>query len=79
MQIGIVGLGRMGAGMAQRLAHVGMKVLCYDRANEARAALEGTRNVECMENLAALGARLDGERILILSLPAGTPVEETIN
>jgi len=79
MQIGIVGLGRMGAGMAQRLAHVGMKVLCYDRAKEARAALEGTRNVECMENLAALGARLDGERILILSLPAGTPVEETIN
>ena len=79
MQIGIVGLGRMGAGMAHRLAHVGMKVLCYDQADAARKALEGTPNVECAENLAALCARLEGERILILSLPAGTPVEDTIN
>ena len=78
MQIGIVGLGRMGAGMARRLAHVGMKVLCYDQSDEVRAALTGTANVECVENLAAVCARLEGERILILSLPAGTPVEDTI-
>ena len=78
MQIGIVGLGRMGAGMARRVAHVGIKVLCFDQADSARAALEDTANIECAENLAALCARLDGERILILSLPAGTPVEDTI-
>ena len=39
MQIGIVGLGRMGAGIARRLAQAGMTVLCYDQANDARAAL----------------------------------------
>ena len=78
MQIGIVGLGRMGAGMARRVAHVGMKVFCYDRSDETRAALQGSANIECVENLAALCARLEGERILILSLPAGTPVEDTI-
>jgi len=78
MQIGIVGLGRMGAGMARRVAHVGIKVLCYDQSKDARAALEGNAPIECMENLAALCARLEGERILILSLPAGTPVEDTI-
>ena len=39
MQIGIVGLGRMGAGMAQRLAERGMSVLCYDQADAARTAL----------------------------------------
>ena len=39
MQIGIVGLGRMGAGMARRLARGGVEVLCYDQAEAARAAL----------------------------------------
>jgi len=78
MQIGIVGLGRMGAGMARRVAHAGIKVLCYDQADEARAALEHTAGIECAENLAALCARLEGERIIILSLPAGSAVEDTI-
>jgi 6-phosphogluconate dehydrogenase len=78
MQIGIVGLGRMGAGMAQRLAHAGMSVLCYDQASEARAALKGTPHIECAENLAALCARLAGERIVVLMLPAGSAVEDTI-
>ena len=58
MQIGIVGLGRMGAGMARRLAQAGVNVLCYDQADEARAALQGTPHVECAENLAALCGRL---------------------
>jgi 6-phosphogluconate dehydrogenase len=78
MKIGIVGLGRMGAGMARRLAERGLSVLCYDQADRARAALEGVKNIDCAENLAALCARLDGERIVILMLPAGTPVEDTI-
>jgi 6-phosphogluconate dehydrogenase len=78
MQIGIIGLGRMGAGMARRLAHAGMSVLCYDQAGTARDALKGTPNIECVENLAALCARLDGERILMLMLPAGSAVEDTI-
>ncbi len=79
MQIGIVGLGRMGAGMARRLAHAGIKVLCYDRMDEARAALDQAAGIECVENLAALCARLEGERIIVLMLPAGTAVEDTIN
>ena len=33
MRIGIVGLGRMGAGMARRLAERGMSVLCYDQVS----------------------------------------------
>src|SRR5882762_2985255 len=78
MQIGIVGLGRMGAGMARRLAQAGMSVVCYDQANQARAALAGTPNLTCAENLAALCARLDGERVVLLMLPAGGAVEDTI-
>jgi 6-phosphogluconate dehydrogenase len=78
MQIGIIGLGRMGAGMARRLARRGTRVLCYDHAEAARAALAKERDVECAENLAALCARMDGERVILLALPAGAAVEDTI-
>ncbi len=78
MQIGIVGLGRMGAGMARRLAQSGIKVIGHDPAEASRAALAGVANIECAENLAALCARMDGERVIVLSLPAGAPVEDSI-
>jgi 6-phosphogluconate dehydrogenase len=78
MQIGIVGLGRMGAGMARRLARGGARVVGYDRAEAARAALAGVEKLECVESLAALCARLDGVRVIVLMLPAGSAVEETI-
>jgi 6-phosphogluconate dehydrogenase len=78
MEIGIVGLGRMGANMARRLARGGVRVVCYDQAEAARKAVGGDRNVESVANLAALCARLTGERVIILSLPAGDAVEQTI-
>jgi 6-phosphogluconate dehydrogenase len=78
MQIGIVGLGRMGAGMARRLAQDGVRVVGFDRVETARAALSRVGNVECVESLAALCARLDGVRVILLALPAGDAVEETI-
>ena len=78
MQIGIAGLGRMGAGMARRLARAGIEVLCYDHADAARAALAGESGVHCVENLAALCARMEGERVMLLALPAGAAVEDTI-
>ena len=78
MQIGIIGLGRMGAGMARRLARGGAHVVCYDRAEAVRSAFAKVENVECVENLAALCARLDGMRVVVLMLPAGAAVEDTI-
>jgi 6-phosphogluconate dehydrogenase len=74
MQIGIIGLGRMGAGMARRLARGGVRVICYDQVQKA---LDET-NIDGVENLAALCARLGGERVIVLSLPAGDAVEDTI-
>jgi 6-phosphogluconate dehydrogenase len=78
MEIGIVGLGRMGAGMARRLARGGAHVICHDTSDAARAAIAGEPNVDCAENLAALCARLQGERVILIMLPAGQPVEDTI-
>ncbi len=78
MELGIVGLGRMGAGMARRLARGGVSVVCYDRAEAAQKAIAGEPNVHCAENLAALCARLKGERVIVIMLPAGEAVENTI-
>jgi 6-phosphogluconate dehydrogenase len=78
MEIGIVGLGRMGAGMARRLARGGVRVVCYDQAEAAQKAVAEENNIECAENLAALCARLNGERVIVLSLPAGDAVEDAI-
>jgi 6-phosphogluconate dehydrogenase len=78
MNIGIVGLGRMGAGMARRLARGGARVVCYDHVEAARKAMAAEKNVDCAANLAALCARLDGERVIVLSLPAGDAVEDAI-
>jgi 6-phosphogluconate dehydrogenase len=68
----------MGSGMARRLARGGARVVCYDQAEAAQKALAGDENVDCAENLAALCARLTGERVIVLSLPAGAAVEDTI-
>jgi 6-phosphogluconate dehydrogenase len=78
MEIGIVGLGRMGAGMARRLARGGAKVFCYDRNEAAQQALAGEAGIDCVENLPALCARLSGERVILIMLPAGDPVENTV-
>ena len=78
MELGIVGLGRMGAGMARRLARAGVRVVCHDTSEAAREALAAEPNVACAENLAALCARLEGERAILLMLPAGAAVEDTI-
>ncbi|MGQ0656083.1 MAG: phosphogluconate dehydrogenase (NAD(+)-dependent, decarboxylating) [Betaproteobacteria bacterium] len=78
MQIGLVGLGRMGAGMARRLAGAGVQVLCYDPSDTARAALEGEQGIDCAANPADLCARLEGERVIMMMVPAGDAVEAAI-
>jgi len=78
MQIGIVGLGRMGGNMARRLARGGARVLGFDRERAARAALAGEKGVECVDGLAALCAQLAGERVVLTMLPAGQPTEQTL-
>ena len=78
MDIGIVGLGRMGANMARRLARGGARVLAYDRSAAAREALAGEPGVDCMEGLAGLCAQIEGERVILVMLPAGEATEDTL-
>src|SRR5688572_25019559 len=77
MQIGFVGLGRMGGNMVTRLLRAGHHVVAYDRADSARAAVEqgGARGVTSLE---ALVAALAPPRPVWVMVPAGAPTESTI-
>jgi 6-phosphogluconate dehydrogenase len=78
MQIGMVGLGRMGANMARRLAAGGIDVVGFDPEPQARAALATTPRCTVVEDLASLIHALPPPRIVWLMVPAGKHTEETI-
>ena len=77
MQIGMVGLGRMGANMAQRLHEAGHDVVGYDpdAAARERFAKVGAR---CVATLDAVPAALDAPRAIWLMVPAGKAVDDTL-
>ena len=75
MQIGIVGLGRMGANIGRRLMGKGHSVAAYDRMPKAVAALDGAIGAASLKDLAA---KLAAPRTVWLMLPAGKITEECI-
>jgi 6-phosphogluconate dehydrogenase len=78
VEIGIVGLGRMGANMARRLARGGVRVIAFDRDKAARDVLAAEQGVECVEGLAAIATQLAGARVVLMMLPAGAATEDTL-
>jgi 6-phosphogluconate dehydrogenase len=77
MQVGMIGLGRMGAGMTQRLLQGGHQVMVYDRSPDAVAAVAG-KGATATSSLEDLGQKLKAPRIFWLMIPAGAPVDDTI-
>ncbi len=75
MDIGIVGLGRMGSGVATRLAAAGHRVVAYNRTYEKAAALESV-GVKPVRGLAELVAALPAPRAIWFYLPAGEVLDE---
>ncbi len=78
MELGIVGLGRMGSNMARRLARGGARVVAWDRDKAQCAALAGEPRVECADGLADLAVLLTGERVILMMLPSGEPTQSAI-
>jgi 6-phosphogluconate dehydrogenase len=77
-KVGMVGLGRMGANMARRLARGGIEVSGFDPDADARAALAATSGCTVVEDLTDLVHALPAPRIVWLMVPAGEVTEETI-
>jgi 6-phosphogluconate dehydrogenase len=77
MELGMIGLGRMGANMAERLVLGGHRVVGFD-LNTAAVDKIAEVGVEGATTLEALVAALASPRILWLMVPAGNPVDQTI-
>ena len=78
MELGMIGLGRMGANMAQRLVRGGHRVAGFDFSEESRARA-AQNGIEPVASLADLVAALKAPRVLWLMVPAGAPVDQTID
>jgi len=77
MQIGFVGLGRMGLNMVTRLTRGGHQVVAYDRSADA-VAKAGTASARGVASLDALVGALTPPRAVWVMVPAGEPTESTI-
>jgi 6-phosphogluconate dehydrogenase len=78
MELGMIGLGRMGANMAQRLLRGGHHVVGFDPKAEARAALAGNGGGDA-DSLQALVAALPAPRTLWMMVPAGKITDDTLD
>ncbi|HCL26450.1 MAG TPA: decarboxylating 6-phosphogluconate dehydrogenase [Dehalococcoidia bacterium] len=78
MELGMIGLGRMGGNMAQRLVAGGHRVVTYDRDSAAVEASSGYGG-EAASSLEDVVAKLSTPRALWLMLPDGQPTEDTID
>jgi 6-phosphogluconate dehydrogenase len=77
MDMGMIGLGRMGANMAQRLARGGHRIVGFDPKTEARAAIEAA-GCESADTLDALVGKLASPRAIWLMVPAGDITNGTV-
>jgi 6-phosphogluconate dehydrogenase len=77
MQLGIIGLGRMGGNISVRLMRAGHECVVYDRSNDAVAkyAKEGAHPAHGLEEMVKALAK---PRAVWVMLPAGRITEETV-
>jgi len=77
MELGMVGLGRMGANMTRRLTAAGHRIVVFDRDKAAVSAMvaEGATGAD---SLASVAAQLTAPRAIWIMVPSGEAVDETI-
>jgi 6-phosphogluconate dehydrogenase len=73
----MVGLGRMGANMTERLMRAGHRIVSYDRSPQAVEAV-ARKGAAGAGSLKELAAALKPPRVVWLMVPSGDPVDHTI-
>jgi len=77
MQLGMIGLGRMGGNMTERLLRGGHQVTAYDPSAAAVAAARA-KGATGTSGLADLAGGLPAPPVIWMMVPAGAAVDETI-
>lgn len=77
MELGMIGLGRMGANMTQRLIRGGHRVAVLDR-DTAKVKAAADQGAIAAESLQGLAAALKAPRVVWVMVPAGKPTSETL-
>jgi 6-phosphogluconate dehydrogenase len=79
MQLGMVGLGKMGANMTTRLIQGGHEVVVFDRSSDA-VAHAASGGAKSSSGLADLCGKLNGKpKIVWIMVPSGKPTDDTID
>jgi 6-phosphogluconate dehydrogenase len=78
MELGMIGLGRMGAGLAKRLGARGHRVVAHDRAANALESAKSA-GATAARSLDELKSKLAAPRVVWVMVPAGDPTEETVS
>jgi len=78
MQLGFVGLGKMGLNMVTRLERGGHDIVAFDRSAEAVSRAEAAQ-ASGVASLEALVKKLTAPRHVWVMVPAGAPTESTID
>ncbi|MEZ6097763.1 MAG: decarboxylating 6-phosphogluconate dehydrogenase [Pirellulaceae bacterium] len=77
MKLGLIGLGKMGGSMAQRLSKGGHEVVGYD-PNSAAVDKVVSHGISGTSTLDELIKQLTAPRLIWMMVPSGKPVDETI-
>ena len=78
MELGMIGLGRMGGNMVQRLLLGGHRVVAYDRSAPAVVASQ-SQGADGASSLGELVDQLASPRAVWIMVPAGQPTDDTID
>ena len=73
----MIGLGRMGSNMAQRLSSGGHRVVAYDKDTESRLHIS-SMNIPTVSSISELIAQVSPPRYICCMLPSGEPTESII-
>ncbi len=77
MELGMIGLGRMGANMTERLLKGNHRIVAYDRSPEAVDGVV-SKGAVAADSVESLVAKLEAPRAVWIMVPAGDPVDQTI-
>lgn len=77
MKLGMIGLGKMGGNMTERLMQDGHKIVVFDRSPETVAKYVALGS-EGAVDAASMVSKLESPRVVWIMVPAGKPVDDTI-